>query len=225
MKKNILTFAIIFFVCLIFYYMWDQNRVVKSDYAQTYDILNKCATDSDTIYYIQGMSADDDKKIITVYLSINSKENQDRIKNIKGVNKKYINFEQKPVDKTYKHLVIGGKSLIELDKSNIMSFKKGTIKNTGLTLVLNNKDYDFIYYGEEYSMEIMIDNEWYTIVVNQFFTDPLYSLKKDSIKEIKINWKYVYGKLEPGKYRIVKKFNTDLSESFNKYMACEFTIK
>ena len=225
MKNNIIIVAIIFFVCLIFYYMWDQNRVVKSDYAQTYDILNKCATNSDTIYYIQGMSADDDKKIITVFLSINSKENQDRIKNIKGVNKKYINFDKKPVDKTYKHLVIGDKSLIELDKSNIMRFKKGTIKNTGLTLVLNNKDYDFVYYGEEYSMEIMIDNEWHTIIANQFFTEPLYSIKKDSKKEIELNWKDVYGKLEPGKYRIVKRFSINLSDSFSRYMACEFTIK
>ena len=225
MKKNVLIVAIIFFICLIIYYMWDQNRVVKSDFTKTYDILNECATNSDTIYYIQSMSVDNAKQIITINLSINSKENQERIKNIKGVNKKYISFEQKPVDKTYNHLVIGGKSLIELDESNIMSVKKGTIKNTGLTLVLNNKSYDMVYFGEEYSMEIMIDNEWHTIIANQLFTEPLYSLEKDSKKEIELEWKDVYGELEPGKYRIVKRFSINLLESFNRYMACEFTIK
>ena len=80
-------------------------------------------------------------------------------------------------------------------------------------------------FGEEYSMEIMIDNEWHTIIANQAFTEPLYSIKKDSKKEIELNWKDVFGELEPGKYRIVKRFSINLLESFNRYIACEFTIK
>lgn len=226
--KKVLALTIILFICLVFYYLWDSKRVIKSDYQKTIDIIDECikkssSDDYDETYYIDAYSNDDDKKIITIYMSINSKENQDRILNLKGINKKYITFEQKPVDKTYKHLVIGEESNIEKNSDYISI--KGKVKNTGLTLLLKNTSDHTLYYGQDYYIEILIDNKWYKIVAFDTWNSILYSLNSGEDKEIEVRWKSTYGKLEPATYRIVKPYNDSLAESFHRYLTVEFTVK
>ena len=73
--------------------------------------------------------------------------------------------------------------------------------------------------GEWRALEEVIDNA--------AFTAEAYMIQKDSFYETVINFEWLYGKLEPGRYRIVKTV-TDLrgTGDYTDYaFAAEFSIK
>ena len=123
---------------------------------------------------------------------------------------------------------IGNKSNIKISKTNdvVMSIKDGTLTNTGATLILsNNSDKDFSY-GNPYEIEVKKNNEWHKINVELDFTLPAYVLLSKETREIDIDWKYGYGKLAKGTYRIIKGIDYEYEEgkyeTFN--VAVEFNI-
>lgn len=123
---------------------------------------------------------------------------------------------------------IGNKSDIKISKTNDvgMSIKDGTLTNTGATLILsNNSDKDFSY-GNPYEIEVKKNNEWHKINVELDFTLPAFILLSKETKEIEIDWKYGYGKLSKGTYRIIKGIDYEYEEgkyeTFN--VAVEFNI-
>lgn len=123
---------------------------------------------------------------------------------------------------------IGNKSDIKISKTNdvVMSIKDGTLTNTGATLILsNNSDKDFSY-GNPYEIEVKKNNEWHKINVELDFTLPAFILLSKETKEIEIDWKYGYGKLAKGTYRIIKGIDYEYEDgkykTFN--VAVEFNI-
>lgn len=106
-----------------------------------------------------------------------------------------------------------------------LSVKDGTLKNTEVTLILENDSDKLLRYDEYYKMEIKEDNEWHTINVELYFNDPLWEVKQNSKEEIELNWEHGYGKLAPGGYRIIKKvyFENEQEQAF--YVSAEFTIE
>ena len=86
-----------------------------------------------------------------------------------------------------------------------MSLKDETLASyTGATFILkNDNDIDMIY-GDSYTIEVEKDGKWEKIDVKVDFNSIAYILKAKSSKEITINWENTYGKLELGKYRLIK---------------------
>lgn len=65
-------------------------------------------------------------------------------------------------------------------------------------------------HGEKYTIETAVNDEWQPL--KTVTGEPLvwhlvaYSVKMNDISEIKINWEYSYGELNPGFYRLKKEF-------------------
>ena len=129
--------------------------------------------------------------------------------------------------KTKNEFDIGGKSDIIISENDVtMSIKDGTLTDTSATIILtNNSDKDF-QYGNPYEIEIKKDGEWHKINAELDFNLPAFDLKSGESKEIKLGWKYGYGKLASGTYRIIKSISYEKEEAnfetFN--IAVEFNI-
>ena len=88
-----------------------------------------------------------------------------------------------------------------------MSLKDETLASyTGATFILKNDNNIDMIYGDSYTIEVEKDGKWEKFDVEGDFNDIAYNLKAKSSKEITINWENIYGKLELGKYRLIKKF-------------------
>ncbi len=81
--------------------------------------------------------------------------------------------------------------------------------DTSVTVrIVNDTDKD-IQCGAAFYLEIQDEEtgEWRkldTVIDNGAFTDVAYMIQKDSPYEAVIDFEWLYGKLEPGRYRIVK---------------------
>lgn len=121
---------------------------------------------------------------------------------------------------------VGDKSDVQISDNGVsLSIKDGTLKNTGGTLVLKNNTDNKLFYDDVYEMEIRQDNEWHKINIEANFNGPLWELKGNSQEDIELNWEHIYGKLAPGKYRIVKEVYFENEEDQKFYIAVEFEIK
>lgn len=107
-----------------------------------------------------------------------------------------------------------------------LEIKKGTLKNTGVTYVITDTNNGIEISREYYRIDKYENNEW--VKLGTADGTPLENLRwkmigfkitKGKKVEIPLNWEKIYGKLNPGKYRLVKK---TLDE---KYFAVEFEIK
>ncbi len=128
--------------------------------------------------------------------------------------------------KTKAGLEIGKKSDITSKSSGItISIKEGTLTNEGITLILKNDTDKLLRYTEEYYVQVKQDNDWYNINAELFFTEPLWSLEAHGEKEINLNWKYSYGTLPKGKYRIIKKVYFENEKDQEFYISAEFNIE
>lgn len=117
------------------------------------------------------------------------------------------------------------KSDIKVSERDVsLSIMDGTLKNTGVTLVLNNSSDRQLRYDEVYEIETKVNGEWYKINVDQFFNMPLWGIEQDSKVDIEINWEYSYGKLGSGEYRIVKEVYFEGMSDQKFYIAAEFSI-
>jgi hypothetical protein len=111
-----------------------------------------------------------------------------------------------------------------------MSVKDGTVSPSGLTVVFESKISGECIYGEFYSLEKEIDGKWCQVPVAiegaYAFREIGYSLPSGESRELSVDWKWLYGDLGTGKYRIVK----DISDfrgtgDFDRYhLAAEFSI-
>ena len=115
------------------------------------------------------------------------------------------------------------KSDIKVESNGIEFFiKEGTLTRSGVVLILKNNNDDTLYFGEPYEIEKYEDGSWRKIEVEMYFNMPLYGLESGEEKEITFNWEHGYGRLNKGKYRIIKDVYFDKEEKF--YIGCEFTI-
>ena len=128
--------------------------------------------------------------------------------------------------KTIEYYFMANISEISGNEINVDIYvKENTLTNKGLTMIINNLSDKDLEYGNPFKIEKYEDGYWKTLKpINEMsFTLPVFSLKKNELKEISINWEDGYGILS-GKYRIVKEF--DYSENgkyinFNKYLEFE----
>lgn len=113
------------------------------------------------------------------------------------------------------------------DLENVrMEVKNGSVTNKGLKVQIKDTSnrgniYDVSYFIQRYENGIfkeLIPKE------NMVFTDQAYYPNLDGLLEFDINWFLYYGKLKPGKYRVVKSTNTK-DEMKVHYLTAEFDIK
>lgn len=106
--------------------------------------------------------------------------------------------------------------------------KEGTLSNTKATFILKNTSKTKITYGTSYWMEKEENGKWYKIEPKDemWFTLPEFELNPKESRELEIDWEYGYGKLSPGKYRVVKEVDFEYQSERKKYnIAAEFTIE
>lgn len=121
---------------------------------------------------------------------------------------------------------VGNKSDIQISQSDIsLSVKDGTLKNTGVTLILKNDSNKLLRYDEVYKIEIKQNNEWHKINVELYFNEPLWGVEQNKSQELELKWEGSYGRLAKGEYRIIKEvyFENESEQKF--YISAEFTIE
>ena len=102
-----------------------------------------------------------------------------------------------------------------------MVIKDGTLTPSGATVVLTNS----YGYDRWFRIDKEENGEWKeaeTINDNYSFTAEAYLTNGNSEVEIPIDWTDLYGTLENGKYRIVKRVFNNLNRE--EYVSVEFTI-
>ena len=108
-----------------------------------------------------------------------------------------------------------------------LSFSLKNISPTGATLVFDQYDTDSpkgeLMFGEDFVIEVLKNGEWEEAPIpvewNYAFNAIAFMLPCEEITEREIEWKWIYGELEPGEYRIGKDINDFIeSGNFDKYM-------
>jgi len=84
--------------------------------------------------------------------------------------------------------------------------KEGSLTNSGATFILENHTDNSYRYGGSYSIEKERFGIWFSLRPKRKLSSTLiaYDLGAKKSREIEIDWEYNYGKLTPGKYRIIK---------------------
>lgn len=88
-----------------------------------------------------------------------------------------------------------------------MSVQKGSVTKEGAIITFLNRTDMNIQYGEQYYLQKYEDGKWSDVpyAIEEFgFNDIAYILEKDIQGELKIDWRWLYGELKSGEYRIVK---------------------
>lgn len=115
----------------------------------------------------------------------------------------------------------------------IMEIKDGTLTNERLTLIIKDTtDYDYIF-GEEFYIEEKTNDGWVRVkeIHNDYgFNEIAYYANNGNGLELEQDWKYIYGSLEKGIYRLIKttfkQSDTPTTEKSQKYyISVDFEIK
>lgn len=89
-----------------------------------------------------------------------------------------------------------------------MSVQKETLSANGLTVMFQNQSDKTCMYGDKFVLEKKINGLWYQVPVtidgNYGFNDIGYQVASGQEKQWKVHWKWLYGSLNTGEYRIVK---------------------
>lgn len=90
-----------------------------------------------------------------------------------------------------------------------MSAVKDSISPTGLSVELKNGSDRQVIYSEDILLEENIDDRWYHVPVviseDYGFNDIGYELDPGEQQSIEIDWEWLYGELDDGQYRLVKR--------------------
>lgn len=109
----------------------------------------------------------------------------------------------------------------KLTNNNIQFvLREDTLSNSGATFIIKNNTHHDIKFGEPYFLEEERSGKWYEVetIDDLYFNLPLYILKPGESKLIDLNWEHSYGKLDSGKYRVVKEID-------NNNITAEFIIE
>ncbi len=115
------------------------------------------------------------------------------------------------------------KSIDKLEGPITLVLKSGTLTNERATFIIENNSEDTYTYGPDYYIEKYENNTWKEIKLDTPLTwnSIIITLKPNEKKEINIDFTFGYGKLNNGKYRLVKKvFKNDIT----MYINAEFII-
>lgn len=113
-----------------------------------------------------------------------------------------------------------------------ITFKEGTLTSSGGTIVINDKSPNKIVYGKAFYIEKYVNSNYVPLEYindNFAFNMMAYYVDENGILEMSQNWEYMYGKLDKGIYRIVKRvfFDSDIPIKMgdNYYVWAEFEIE
>lgn len=114
-----------------------------------------------------------------------------------------------------------------------MSIKEGTLTDKGVTIIIKDINGKGKYvYGTEFRVDKSENGNWFKVKEidnNCGFNQMAYYVDDDGLLEFEQNWECMYGKLEKGKYRLVKDTSLESDEPITnddyKYFSVEFTIK
>lgn len=110
-----------------------------------------------------------------------------------------------------------------------MTLNDNNLSGTGISLIVQNETEKELIFGEEYTLEKKIFGRWYRVMYKSSMM--IQSVGWNSIglpvsqkseRTFEIDWEWLYGNLDKGKYRIVKRFIVNYPESYN--LAVEFAI-
>ena len=115
------------------------------------------------------------------------------------------------------------KSIDKLEGPITLVLKSGTLTNTNATFIIENNSEDTYTYGPDYYIEKYENNTWKEIKLDTPLTwnSIIIALKPNEKKEINIDFTFGYGKLNNGKYRLVKKVSKN---DITMYINAEFII-
>lgn len=111
-----------------------------------------------------------------------------------------------------------------------MVVKKGSISSTGLTVTFKNSSDRHCVFGEDFLLEKEIEGSWYQVPItldeNYGFNAIGYDLAPSEVKEWTVDWDWLYGNLDTGKYRIIKEMldYRDTGDYGKYHLANEFNI-
>ncbi len=110
-----------------------------------------------------------------------------------------------------------------------MIIKEGTLTNKGATIIITDLNEEKCLFGDDYYIEKYENNKWVKLkeIVKNVISDLVgYKVGPDNTLKQEIKWEHIYGKLNKGKYRLVKtgspKKNGEYLEDV--YVYTEFTI-
>ena len=116
-----------------------------------------------------------------------------------------------PIDKVkYCPLIPSYEPPMEFTPSKTMSMtiKEGTLTNKGVTVIIKDTGEEKETFGEGYRIDIYENNEWKQLEViiegNYGWNLIGYLVGENGIREMKVNWQWLYGELKTGHYRLVK---------------------
>ena len=101
-----------------------------------------------------------------------------------------------------------------------IAIKEGTLTKTGAVIIITDLNEITNTYNEFFRIDKKEQNKWIelTPIINNYgFNEIGYFVDKNNKLELEHNWKWLYGSLDKGKYRLVKEVN-------NKYFFVEFKI-
>ena len=115
------------------------------------------------------------------------------------------------------------KSIDKLEGPITLVLKSGTLTNERATFIIENNSEDTYTYGPDYYIEKYENNTWKEIKLDTPLTwnSIIITLKPNEKKEINIDFTFGYGKLNNGKYRLVKKVSKN---DITMYINAEFII-
>ncbi len=93
-------------------------------------------------------------------------------------------------------------------KNVSMYIKENTLTKTNATIVIKDNNEEPLWYGKWFRIDKYNNGDWEMLPINEeyyVFFDLAYGVNKDGILEMKTSWEMIYGELEQGKYRIVKR--------------------
>ena len=96
-----------------------------------------------------------------------------------------------------------------------------------IVLTMQNNSEDMVYYSEQIILQVEVDGEYVSAGEDTSYSDVLLGLEPKSENEMKINLKYSFGSLSPGKYRIGKLYSTsdELPEDNSEIAFVEIELK
>jgi hypothetical protein len=167
------------------------------------------------------MTIDNDNPTITVDESAFSKATKCSMIN------KYYMYVDKTATEIAKESICFD---VKIDDANIDadSFYAviGTLTKDGCTIIVRDIGEEKSVYGEEYRIDKLVDGKWEhlkIILEEDYGWELIGYLTDENGREMKVNWKWLYGSLDKGHYRIVKSIS--LSPYVYEYFSVEFDIK
>ena len=118
------------------------------------------------------------------------------------------------------------KMIEERSMDNVsIAIKEGTLTKEGATIVVTDKN-DYPYsYGEEFNIQKQEDGEWKDLQTKDMYflnyTNNL--IREDRTTQIILNWKYKYGELEAGHYKL--NLEVTQNDSSKATVSTEFDIQ